>query len=148
VQHSVMARQGFKRWWTRIVPPPVERSTYVLAASLALVLIFWQWHPVTDVVWRADTVLRDFVIRAVFWLGWGIALISTFLISHFELFGVRQVYAHVIKRDLPAPRFETPLFYRHVRHPLYVGLLLAFWAAPTMTVGHLMFAGASTGYVL
>jgi len=148
VQHSVMARQGFKRWWTRIVPPPVERSTYVLAASLALALLFWQWRPLTGVVWKVAAAPVVLVVHSMFWLGWGIALLSTFLISHFELFGLSQVFVPASRRALPAPQFTTPLLYRHVRHPLYVGLLLAFWAAPTMSAGHLMFAVASTGYVL
>jgi len=148
IQHSLMARHGFKRWWTRIVPPALERSTYVLATCLALALLFWQWRPMMDVVWKVDAALSVFLIQLVFWLGWGIALISTFLINHFELFGLSQVCARVTNRDLPAPQFRTPLFYRHVRHPLYVGFILAFWAAPTMTAGHLMFAIATTGYIL
>lgn len=148
LQHSVMARHGFKRWWKRIVPPAIERSTYVLATCLALALLFWQWRPMPDVVWQVDSTPIMFLIWWVFWLGWGIALVSTFLINHFELFGLSQVHARATNRELAAPQLRTPLFYRHVRHPLYVGFLLAFWATPTMTTGHLMFAIAMTGYIL
>ncbi len=147
-QHSVMARKGFKEWWTRFVPRPIERSTYVLASSAALGLLFWQWRPLPEPIWTVRAPLTVLVLHAVFWLGWGMLFLSTCLLSHFELFGVRQVFAHLTRKELPAPRFHTPLLYRVVRHPIYLSLLLAFWSTPTMTAGHLLFALANTGYIL
>ena len=148
IQHSVMARPAFKRWWTRYVPQPVERTTYVLLASLALALVMWQWRPVGGVVWDVTAQPWRTIVFGVSFVGWGIVLLSTFLIDHFDLFGLRQVARHLRGREQTSPAFQTPLLYRRVRHPLMFGFLVAFWASPTMTGGRLLYAGATTAYIL
>jgi methanethiol S-methyltransferase len=148
VQHSVMARAGFKRWWTRVVPPSAERSTYVLASNICLVVLLAAWYPITHDVWRVSVQPWRTVLTATGLVGWAVALLSTLLIDHFDLFGVRQVFARLRGRQPPQHEFATPFFYRVVRHPLYSGFLIAFWATPRMTLGHLLFSITTTGYIL
>ena len=147
VQHSVMARQGFKRAWTRIVPKQAERSVYVLAASLALIVLFVFWQPIAGTLWRLSGP-SAIVMWALFALGWTLALLSTFLINHFELFGLQQAWFHASGREAAAPKFRQPLFYRFVRHPLYLGFFIAFWATPHMSYGHLLLAASMSAYIL
>ncbi len=148
IQHSVMARPWFKRWWTQIVPWAIERSTYVLLASLALDLLFWQWRPLGGIVWSVDTPWLRAAIWTLFALGWLQVLVMTFYIDHFDLFGLRQVWLHLRGRQYTRVHFATPAPYRVVRHPLYLGFMIAFWAAPTMSVTRLVFAAATTAYIL
>jgi len=147
IQHSVMARPGFKRWWTKFVPPAIERSTYVLLASLAVALLLWQWRPMPTIVWQIAEPQLAAAVTAMSIFGWVFAFTATFLINHFELFGVHQVANNLAGRSMPAPRFRTPLYYQFVRHPLYLGFIIAFWAAPTMTVGRFVFATVTTAYI-
>jgi methanethiol S-methyltransferase len=147
VQHSGMARKPFKRWLTQFVPAAVERSVYVLLASLALILLIWQWRPIPVVVWEITNPHVAMSMTALSLMGWGLVLFSTFLINHFELFGLHQVVVNLAGRIMPAPRFKTPVLYKIVRHPIYLGFIIAFWATPVMTVGHLLFAAVTTAYI-
>lgn len=148
VQHSVMARRGFKQWWTRGVAPSMERATYVLAASAALALLLWQWRPIAQpLLWSVQDPAGRIALHGIAAVGWLIALVSTYLIDHFALFGLRQPWIALRRQAEPAVVFRTPLLYRHVRHPLYLGFVLAFWAAPEMTAGHALFAAVNTAYI-
>lgn len=148
VQHSVMARPGFKRWWTRIVPKSVERTTYVLATNAVLALLFWQWRPIPGTVWEIESTAGRAVMWGLFALGWLIVLAATFMISHAHLFGVQQVWERFRRQEPSSPKFQTPALYKHLRHPIMIGFLIAFWATPEMSWGHLLFAVATTGYIL
>jgi protein-S-isoprenylcysteine O-methyltransferase Ste14 len=148
IQHSVMARQGFKKWWTKIVPQSVERSTYVLITSLLLLLLFWQWRPIPAEVWSFESATGALILNIFFWLGWLIVLLSTFMINHFDLFGLRQVYLNLSRKEYKDVEFKTTGLYKYIRHPLMTGFIIAFWATPLMTVGHLIFAIATTAYIL
>ena len=148
LQHSVMARPGFKARWTRLVPPSIERSTYVMLSNAVLALLYWQWRTMPAVIWEVELPLGRLGLWTLFWLGWAIALASTFMINHFDLFGLRQVYLAWRAKPYTDLDFHVRFFYRLVRHPLMLGFIIAFWAAPTMTAGHLLFSIAMTGYIL
>ena len=147
IQHSVMARKWFKQWWTQFIPSAVERSSYVLCASLTLLLLFWQWRPMPTIGWHIEEPEMAAVVTGLSFVGWAIVFTSTFLINHFELFGLHQVANNLAGREMPTPVFRTPFFYKLVRHPIYLGFIIAFWAAPTMSAGHLLFAAVTTAYI-
>jgi protein-S-isoprenylcysteine O-methyltransferase Ste14 len=148
VQHSIMARGGFKRWWTRFIPKPIERSTYVLLSSLLFFLLFWQWRPMTDTVWSVENPTSRALLTMLFWAGWTLVVYSSFLVNHFDLFGLRQVYLHLKGKKYTDIGFKTSALYRVVRHPIMLGYMIAFWSAPHMTTGHLFFGSAITLYIL
>ncbi|HXC75337.1 MAG TPA: isoprenylcysteine carboxylmethyltransferase family protein, partial [Sphingomicrobium sp.] len=148
IQHSVMARQGFKKWWTRVIPKPAERSVYVLMASAVLIVLMTLWRPIPSAIWDIANPLAANAIWGLFWIGWGMVLLSTFLINHFELFGLQQAWLNMQGREAEPPKFHQPLLYKWVRHPLYLGFFLAFWAAPEMTAGHLLLAVGVSIYML
>lgn len=147
IQHSVMARPAFKKWWIKIVGKPSERSTYILLTSLALLLIFWKWQPMTDVIWTIENSTVAFGIQILYFVGWLIVLLSTFMISHFELFGLTQIIDNLKNKTTNPPTFQINYFYGLVRHPIMLGFLIAFWAAPTMTLGHLLFTVVTSVYI-
>jgi methanethiol S-methyltransferase len=148
LQHSIMARPAFKNWWTKIVPEQAERSTYVLVSSLCLILLVWQWQPMGGFIWRIEEPIAKTIMTALFITGWLIVLISTFMINHFDLFGLRQVWFYFLGKKYEPLHFRIPFFYKYVRHPLYLGWLIAFWATPVMSAAHLLFAVLTTGYIL
>ncbi|WP_340075851.1 methanethiol S-methyltransferase [Leptobacterium sp. I13] len=147
LQHSIMARPGFKKWWTKIIDPAAERSMYVFLTNLAFILIFWQWQPMKSVMWNVENETYAMIIHGIFWLGWFIVFISTFLINHFHLFGLLQVFENFKKRSLSDPNFKMSFLYGLVRHPIMLGFIIAFWATPVMTAGHLLFSVVSTAYI-
>jgi protein-S-isoprenylcysteine O-methyltransferase Ste14 len=148
LQHSIMARPAFKAWWMKIVPEPIERSTYVLFSSICMILLMWLWQPMGGVIWSVEETTARIALTALSFLGFGIVLLSTFMINHFDLFGLRQVWMYLRGNAYQPLKFRTPFFYKYVRHPLYLGWLIAFWATPTMTMAHFLFAALCTGYIL
>ena len=143
-----MARPSFKKWWTTIIGTASERSTYVLLSSLALILVYWQWQPIKTIVWEVENETLALVLKGLFFIGWLIVLLSTFMINHFELFGLRQIFDNFKNRQPQPQLFQNSFFYKIVRHPIMLGFLIAFWATPTMTVGHLLFTVVTTLYIL
>ena len=148
IQHTIMARPGFKKWWTKIIPEEVERSTFVLITSLLLLLLFWKWQPMTGIVWNITNPIGASFLTVVFWIGWLIVFFSTFMINHFDLFGLRQVYLNFQGKEYSQLEFTSSILYKYVRHPIMLGFIIAFWATPTMSLGHLVFAIATTGYII
>lgn len=148
VQHSIMARPGFKKWWTQIIPESIERSTFVLLTNLILILLYWKWQPLTGVVWDVTNATGAMVLTGLFWLGWLIVLTSTFMINHFDLFGLRQIYLNLRSEKYSHLPFSTIGLYQFVRHPIMLGFVVAFWSTPRMSVGHLMFAAVTTAYIV
>ena len=148
LQHSIMARPAFKKWWTQFIPEPAERSTYVLLSSLCLLLMVWQWQPMGGFIWRVEDPVGKAILTGAFISGWLIVLVSTFMINHFDLFGLRQVWFYFLGKKYEPLRFRVPFFYKYVRHPLYLGWLIAFWATPVMSAAHFLFAVLTTGYIL
>jgi protein-S-isoprenylcysteine O-methyltransferase Ste14 len=148
LQHSIMARPAFKRWWTKFVPRAIERSTFVLFSSLALILLFWQWRSMADPIWTVNNVIGRYALWTLFFVGWGVVLLSTYLINHFDLFGLKQVNDYRRGLEYKEPGFVQPFLYKFVRHPIMLGFIIAFWATPQMSVGHLLFAAVTTAYIL
>jgi len=148
LQHSIMARPAFKKWFTTIFSPATERSTYILLSSLALLLIYWQWQPITTIVWKTESTIAIYMLTGIYFSGWLIVLLSTFMINHFELFGLAQIFDNLKNKQTPNPKFQTNYLYKIVRHPIMLGFIIAFWATPTMTVGHLLFTIVTTIYIL
>ena len=147
IQHSIMARPQFKKWWTRIIPEAMERSTFVLLSSLALILMYWKWVPMTDIIWKIENSTFSNLMMIIYFIGWGTVLFSTFMINHFELFGLQQIYDNLMKREKTHIHFKTGYLYAFCRHPIMLGFLIAFWATPVMTVGHLLFSVMTTLYI-
>lgn len=147
LQHSIMARPKFKVWFNSIFSQAMERSTYILLSSLALILIYWQWQPITTIVWKTENTILSNIITGIFFLGWLIVLLSTFMINHFELFGLSQIFDNLKNKQTANPKFQTNYLYKIVRHPIMLGFIIAFWATPTMTVGHLLFSLVTTIYI-